>query len=120
MRAGKKDSIVIQVTMHVIDGDGVIFTVKIASQLIGVVRLLKEGGVIELSQFLVISFQYNPLDPCQKILLALLFVVKSDSGRLLVKVQEKQVFTEGIVEGKPVITEIIVEGTSSRATTNTN
>jgi len=45
------------VTLHVIDTDGEVVTIKLATQLNGYIGLLKEDVFIQLNQFR--SFQYN-------------------------------------------------------------
>ena len=40
-----------QVTLTVVDGDGIVLNYKIASQMIGFVGLLTEGVVIKILQF---------------------------------------------------------------------
>lgn len=45
--------------MHEIDGDGNVVTIKLATQLNNISGLLKEGTVIELSNFNTVIFTYS-------------------------------------------------------------
>ena len=58
-----KDEMVNQVTASVVDGDGIVLTLKIASQMMGFVGLLAEGVVLKLLQLRTLSFRYRAEDP---------------------------------------------------------
>ena len=94
-----KDEMVNQVTASVVDGDGIVLTLKIASQMMGFVGLLAEGVVLKLMQFRTLSFRYRTEDPVtQKILLVTHFTVVCSPGRLLVEKVSRYVL-EKKVEG---------------------
>ena len=91
MQVGK-DEMVNQVTASDVDGDGIVLTLKIASQMMGFIGLLWEGVVTKLLQFRTFSFRYHAEDPVsQKLLLVTHFNVVCSTGRLLVEKFNKYV-----------------------------
>ena len=109
----KKEQMVNQVTLTVVDGDGIVLNCKIASQMIGFVGLLTEGVVIKILQFRTINFSYHATDRViQKILLITHFEVKCNPGKMLVKRVEKYwLDKEKEVEGSARVS--VVAGCSS-------
>ena len=86
----KKEQMVNQVTLTVVDGDGIVLNCKIASQMIGFVGLLTEGVVIKILQFRTLNFSYHATDQViQIIILVTHFEVKYNPGKMLVKRVEK-------------------------------
>ena len=59
MNCGGERPTIKKVTMHGIDGDGNVVTIKLATQLNNMCGLLNEGVVIELTNFTTVIFTHG-------------------------------------------------------------
>ena len=82
-----KETMVNQVTLTLVDGDGFVVNCKLASEMQGFSGLLSDMAVIELHQFRALSFSYHATDTVwQKILLLTHFTMKGNPSKMLITV----------------------------------
>ena len=80
-----KETMVNQVTLTLVDGDGFVVNCKLASEMQGFSGLLSDMAVLELHQFRTLSFSYHATDTVlQKILLLTKFSMKGNPGKMLI------------------------------------